>query len=75
MTAWTLIGSWPLLRSALGSTLHWTFTFAMPLFWLGLMLALIFGLALKWFPVSGYQGGVGGILRTLTLPFDSAQGD
>jgi ABC-type dipeptide/oligopeptide/nickel transport system permease component len=45
-----------------------TFTFAMPAFWLGLMLALIFGLALKWFPVSGYSGGVGGILRTLTLP-------
>jgi peptide/nickel transport system permease protein len=45
-----------------------TFTFAMPAFWLGLMLALIFGLELKWFPVSGYQGGIGGILRTLTLP-------
>jgi ABC-type dipeptide/oligopeptide/nickel transport system permease component len=45
-----------------------TFTFAMPAFWLGLMLALIFGLALKWFPVSGYSGGIGGIARTLTLP-------
>jgi peptide/nickel transport system permease protein len=45
-----------------------TITFAMPLFWLGLMLALIFGLELKWFPVSGYSGGIGGILRTLTLP-------
>lgn len=45
-----------------------TFTFAMPAFWLGLMLALIFGLALKWLPVSGYQGGLGGILRTLLLP-------
>jgi ABC-type dipeptide/oligopeptide/nickel transport system permease component len=45
-----------------------TFTFAMPLFWLALMLALILGLALKWFPVSGYHGGIGGILRTLTLP-------
>lgn len=45
-----------------------TFTFAMPAFWLGLMLALIFGLGLKWFPVSGYQGGLGGNLRTLTLP-------
>jgi ABC-type dipeptide/oligopeptide/nickel transport system permease component len=45
-----------------------TVTFAMPSFWLGLMLALIFGLELRWFPVSGYSGGIGGILRTLTLP-------
>lgn len=45
-----------------------TISFAMPGFWLGLMLALIFGLELRWFPVSGYSGGIGGILRTLTLP-------
>jgi peptide/nickel transport system permease protein len=45
-----------------------TVSFAMPGFWLGLMLALIFGLELHWFPVSGYDGGIGGILRTLTLP-------
>jgi peptide/nickel transport system permease protein len=32
------------------------------------MLALVFGLELRWFPVSGYSGGIGGILRTLTLP-------
>ena len=45
-----------------------TFTFAMPPFWLGLMLALLLGFELKWFPVSGYQAGIGGILRTCTVP-------
>ncbi|HWT92491.1 MAG TPA: ABC transporter permease [Solirubrobacteraceae bacterium] len=45
-----------------------TFAFAMPAFWVGLMLALVFGLGLKWFPVSGYETGIGGMLRTLTLP-------
>jgi peptide/nickel transport system permease protein len=45
-----------------------TLSFAMPLFWLGLVLALVFGLELHWFPVSGYESGVGGVLRTLTLP-------
>jgi peptide/nickel transport system permease protein len=45
-----------------------TIAFAMPTFWLGLMFALIFGLKLGWFPSSGYSGGIGGILTTLTLP-------
>jgi ABC-type dipeptide/oligopeptide/nickel transport system permease component len=45
-----------------------TFAFAMPTFWLGLMLALLLGLELGWFPVSGYDRSVSGSLRTLTLP-------
>ena len=45
-----------------------TFLFGMPTFWLGLMIALFFGLKLNWFPVSGYVGGFPGIFRTLTLP-------
>jgi peptide/nickel transport system permease protein len=45
-----------------------TFTFAMPPFWLGLMLALLLGFELKWFPVSGYETGIAGILRTCTVP-------
>jgi ABC-type dipeptide/oligopeptide/nickel transport system permease component len=45
-----------------------TFTFAMASFWLGLMLALLLGLELKIFPVSGYETGFGGILKTMTLP-------
>jgi peptide/nickel transport system permease protein len=45
-----------------------TVTFAMPKFWLGLMLALLLGLETHLFPVSGYEGGIGGILKYLTLP-------
>jgi ABC-type dipeptide/oligopeptide/nickel transport system permease component len=45
-----------------------TFTFAMASFWLGLMLALLLGLELHVFPVSGYETGFGGIIKTMTLP-------
>ena len=45
-----------------------TFVFAMPSFWLGLMLILLFGLRWHILPVTGYTPGLVGVLRSLFLP-------
>jgi peptide/nickel transport system permease protein len=42
--------------------------FAMPAFWLGLILVRTFSLKLGWFPVSGYGEGFIGHVQSLTLP-------
>jgi peptide/nickel transport system permease protein len=42
--------------------------FGMPIFWLGLLFILLFGLELRWFPPGGYGHGFGGIVKSLTLP-------
>ncbi len=45
-----------------------TVAFAMPSFWVGLMLALLLSLKLGWLPPSGYGTSFLGHLRGLTLP-------
>ena len=60
------LGIWSALRpngaADHGIRLITTFIYGMPAFWLGLMLALYFGLKLGWFPVSGYEDGAAGAL-------------
>lgn len=43
-------------------------TFAMPPFWIGLLLILGLGLSLKWFPIAGFGEGFAGHLYHLFLP-------
>jgi peptide/nickel transport system permease protein len=45
-----------------------TTTFAMPTFWLGLIMVLVFSIRLKLFPVSGYGSSFAQHLYHLTLP-------
>jgi peptide/nickel transport system permease protein len=45
-----------------------TVSFAMPSFWIGLVLILTFGLTLKWFPISGFGKGFLGHVHHLFLP-------
>lgn len=45
-----------------------TITLGMPVFWVGLLLILLFGVWLRWFPVGGVSEGVSGTVYSLTLP-------
>lgn len=51
-----------------GVRLSFLMIFAMPPFWVGLILVLVFGLGLHLLPVSGYGTGFGGHLYNLLLP-------
>jgi ABC-type dipeptide/oligopeptide/nickel transport system permease component len=45
-----------------------TISFAMPAFWLGIILLLIFSVHLNVFPISGFGSGITGHLHSLFLP-------
>jgi peptide/nickel transport system permease protein len=40
----------------------------LPGFWLGIMLILLFGLKLRWFPVAGFGNNLAGHLQSMVLP-------
>lgn len=68
----SVLGVWAAVRSGtvadFSVRILATAIFSMPAFWVGLVLALVLGIQWGWFPVSGYQSGPIGALRTLTLP-------
>lgn len=73
LLAWVLMIVWVTLTAgrgprvrALGSAVD-TVTAALPPYWLGILLLLVFALTLRWFPVMGGSGANGIILPALTL--------
>lgn len=73
LLAWVLMVVWVTLTAgrgprvrALGSGVD-TVTAALPPYWLGILLLLVFALTLRWFPVMGGSGVNGIVLPALTL--------
>lgn len=71
--AWVIMIAWVTLTagrsrrvSAFGSTVD-TVAAALPPYWLGILLLLVFALNLRWFPVIGGTGIAGIVLPALTL--------
>jgi ABC-type dipeptide/oligopeptide/nickel transport system permease component len=50
------------------SRIFFTISFAMPAFWLGIILLIVFSVHLRAFPISGFGDGFGGHLYSLFLP-------